>query len=47
MTYTAILTIDNDLQIDLFEIDVKKSEVEEIHDAFFCEMRFNDFNIYL
>lgn len=47
MIYTAQLFIGGEYLIDLFEIDIKESEMGEIADAVFCEMRFNGTNFIL
>ena len=47
MKYNAKLFIDGDFVINLFDLDVEKSQIKDIEDAVFCEMRFNKFNFIL
>lgn len=47
MTYTAKLFVDGEFVINLFDLEVEKSEIKDIEDAVFCEMKFVGFNFIL
>lgn len=45
MKYTVQLIIDDNLSLTLGEIDIQKSEVQNLIDALNCEVEYNDFTM--